>query len=280
MASFNTSLSNNCFSNIPTAAIAQILFAFARIVLLAFIVVLSYTRIPKEHFRTFTLFACTCLLPWDVLLIIWKILAIAKTNGCAVTVYAFVAERLKPFMQLAVTCELQLEMFYTMVTVSLAYLRPVFFQRYFAKRKVFADFIACRIFSLVDASITTLFRTQFSQKVLSTLIKIQSTTDNVLAIISCTFTSAVAITMLKHKTGTNHYAGRRQFLLSFIIYCTPALIMNTPKMLSAIFLYIVKPLVHNWSDFIPPLRALNRFLIFIEQVFCFISFLCFHMAIT
>lgn len=71
--------------SVPTATIAQILFAFARIVLLAFIVVLSYTRIPKEHFRTFTLFACTCLLPWDLLLIVWRLLAIAKANGCAVT---------------------------------------------------------------------------------------------------------------------------------------------------------------------------------------------------
>lgn len=35
---------------------------------------------------------------------------------------------------------------------------------------------------------------------------------------------------------------------------------------TAIFLYLVKPAVHNWNDFVPPLRAINKFHLTMEQV--------------
>uniref|UniRef100_A0A0M3I550 Ras-GEF domain-containing protein n=1 Tax=Ascaris lumbricoides TaxID=6252 RepID=A0A0M3I550_ASCLU len=40
---------------------------------------------------------------------------------------------------------------------------------------------------------------------------------------------------------------------------------RTLRRVSAIFLCLVKPLVNNWNDFVPPLRAINRFSLLIEQ---------------
>ncbi|VDM48939.1 unnamed protein product [Toxocara canis] len=75
--------------------------------------------------------------------------------------------------------------------------------------------------------------------------------------------AVIAIT--KFNPGGSQFYQRRRFLTVFVLYSIPILILNLPKLISIIFMYVIQPLSPGSRKLIPILRAMNEAVITIEQ---------------